>query len=283
MRLQTYILEDYKKIGRGKLISEEEALKMIPKFSDAIKSSLKGNLFLSRYISKFTGKRSSYYYIDPKKGEPRVSASTSNYYTLIMDNSKKWSKYPKRSKSLICSVISGINEIRSSLYLVLPENGAKIGECQNADLWISFPNVDVTMNKWNKGVSFLLNMPNYTDEKIENKLFKRGDFDKSYIDFKKACKKFDNWVKNTTMLSIKEIQSALFVRYHHSVWIRKWKGEPIYEFFDNLLDPQKNEFKLVNIHSLNKNNDEAWTDAKSLMILGQYNSEDFLNKAKKLI
>jgi len=285
MRLKFYLTEsrpNYKNYGRGKTISEEQAFKIIPSFSQSVLSALNDNLYLIRYRLK--GKKHHYYYIDPKKSkEPRKSANTSNHYTLIMDNSKKWSKYPKRSQSVICSIDNTINRIPSSSYLVLPENGAKIGECSSVDLWESFPNVEVSMNEWNTGVSFLLSMPNYTDEEIENKLFTSNNFDNSYNDFKKACKNFDKWVENTTMLSVKEIQDNLIFRYSRSIWIRKWSGEPILKFFDDLLDPKKNDFKLVNIFNLNKYNSEAWTDAKSLMILGAYNPIDFLNKAKELI
>jgi len=286
MRLKFYLTEsgsNYEKYGRGKFISEKQALKIIPNFSQSILSALNDNLFLVRY--RDNSKKGEFYYIDPKKSkEPRVSRNTSNHYTLIMDNSKKWSKYPKRGQSLICSIDNFIKKtIWPSVYLVLPENGAKIGECSDIDLWESFPNVNTPMNEWNIGVGFLLSMPDYTDEEIENKLLISNEYDISYSFFKKSCKDFDKWVKNTTMLSIKEIQDNLILKHSNSTWIRKWSGEPILKFFDDLLDPKKNQFKLVNIFNLNKYGNEAWTDAKSLMILGAYNPVDFLNKAKELI
>ena len=285
MRFKFYLTEaNYKSKGRGKFISEEQALKIAPKFSQAIIAALNENYYLIRY--RESGKKVHFYHIDPKKSkEPRKSANTSNYYTLIMDNSRKWSKYPKRSQSLICSIDKNINNIWAATYLVLPKNGAKIGECSGPDLWVSFPNVGAStpMNDWSIGVSFLLSMPEYTDEEIESKFFRGLDYDSSLNEFKEACKRFDYWVKNTTELTIKEIQNALIFRFSDSIWIRKWKGEPIYKFFDELLDPKKNQFKLVNIFSLSKYNSEAWTDAESLMILGAYNPKSFLEYAKQLI
>ena len=96
MRLIQYINE-YKKVGRGKEISIDDALKLAPQYSQAIIATNSDNSLFVRYRKG----NEPIYYIDPKKGQPRVSKDTSNFYTLIMDNSKRWSKYPKRSQSLI--------------------------------------------------------------------------------------------------------------------------------------------------------------------------------------
>jgi hypothetical protein len=52
-------------------------------------------------IGRYCALLEDYYLIDPKKHDRR-SANTQNYYTYIIDNSKDWEDFPKRSKSLIC-------------------------------------------------------------------------------------------------------------------------------------------------------------------------------------
>lgn len=279
MRLQQYILEDYKKLGRGKEISEEQALKLIPKFSQAIKSIFDGKLGMGRTVWK---KGLEYYLIDPKKSIRR-SANTYNYYTLIIDNSKKWSKYPKRSKSIICRSIKVDPHYMydPENYLVLPKNNSKIGECPADDFWFSFIELGNSMNELSQTLNRLLNFPRYTDEELELNLIDDlpdlKEYDKNYSLFKKACKRFDNWVKNETMFSINEIKKLYFIQ-----WLNNWKGDPILKYLDNILDPKKHDFRLSTIKNIMNKSVEIWTDAECLMI-NEIKVKNFLNKAKKLI
>ena len=276
MRLLNYILEDSKD-GRGKNISEEDALKLIPQYSIALKSIFDGRLSISRNIPKRWLK---FYLIDPKKGKRR-SANTLNYYTFIMDNSKKWSKYPKRSKSVICSSIEFNLRYMDDPenYIVLPKNGAKIGECSSDDLWYSFSKIDVSMDDFSRTLNLLLNYPNYTDEKlIDINKTRLKVYDKSYSMFKKASKNFDNWIKNETELSTKEIKEI-----HFMSWLNDWDGKtPILKYIDDILDPKKNDFKISTIKNIMNINVEVWTDSECLMI-NEVEVENFLEKVKKLI
>lgn len=284
MRLKNYILNefaDYKKVGRGKEITEDQALKLVPNFSQAIKSALAGNSLITRNRNG----NEEFYFIDPKKGEPRRSANTLNYYTLIMDNSKRWSKYPKRSRSII-----GLLEktLYNQDYIVLPKNNAKIVLCSDTDLWYSFPIIRAGMNRWNIVVSYILSLPLYTDEEIDNhQNERRHSYDKNITQFKKACKEFDNWVDNTTMFSIDEIKNNINKKFLTTwiKWFDKWNGEPIFKYFEKTLDPKLNKFKLKNITNLSEENNEVWTDSESLMIKGHDNFKIFLEriKTKKLI
>ncbi len=276
MRLHNYILEyaNYKKIGRGKEISEEQALKLAPKFSQAILSILKGNPYILRYINN----NMNYYLIDPKKGEERKSANTFNYYTLIMDNSKRWSKYPKRSKSIIC-ITENKNKFNSPYYLVLLKNGSILGECSGRDLWVSFKNIKIQMLDWSEQVNKILKMP-YLD-KDKNTY---PQFDKNIITFKKSCENFDKWFKSSPY-NEKYIKYKLRIKSVQSIdWFNDWNGEPIYNYFDKLLDPKTNGFKLKNVFNLSSDDEhEVWSDSESLMIYGYENSLSYIQKAKDLI
>ena len=97
MRLKNYLVEQ---AGRTKNLSLDEAVVIVKK--NCMKAY---NAYKNESSQIFRGIDESSYscgYIDPKKGVRR-SANTTNHYTLIMDNSSKWTKYPKRSQSIICS------------------------------------------------------------------------------------------------------------------------------------------------------------------------------------
>lgn len=65
-----------------------------------------------------------------KKISERKSAYSANYYTLLMNNLPSWSEYPKRTH--ICSNVK--NNFNTSLYRIIPFNGAKVGVCPMDDI-----------------------------------------------------------------------------------------------------------------------------------------------------
>ncbi len=76
--------------------------------------------------------------IDPTAMGTRVSAMGSNYYTLWIDNSVKWKKFPPRSKSLICSTSPNTASTYGHVSVVIPLMNPEIGVCPQGDFWFSF-------------------------------------------------------------------------------------------------------------------------------------------------
>jgi hypothetical protein len=72
--------------------------------------------------------------IDITKSE-RKSQNTSNWYTLIIDNSPKYKDFPKRSQSLICSSNIEIAKAFGPPMAIIPFNSAKIGVVNTPDMW----------------------------------------------------------------------------------------------------------------------------------------------------
>jgi hypothetical protein len=76
--------------------------------------------------------------IDTSKSERR-SENTSNYYTAILDNNPKMAKYPKRSRSLICSMdrhdANAFASGNLGAFAIIPFDDAKIGAVNEADMW----------------------------------------------------------------------------------------------------------------------------------------------------
>jgi hypothetical protein len=67
----------------------------------------------------------------------RLSQNTRNYYTLVMDNSKNWKDFPKRSESFICATTKSRADSYGKVYLVFPVDGTKIAVCPDSDMWFS--------------------------------------------------------------------------------------------------------------------------------------------------
>jgi len=197
-----------------------------------------------------------YIYTDPSKGT-RVSANVPNYYTLIIDNHPAWKKFPKRGKSVICSTSREYSE-----YILLPEDGSKIGICPTFDIWNSFQKTGIdSLDIWS-----------YDFEAI---LGNRG-FDKSWNSLKKAIgivTKRKNWVANS-------IQRLITNPTVYNDWIREFFNsdkEDFLKYVRGLFDPKENGFKLAKSGDNLPAEKELWTDGKCLLIRsGVY--EEFINK-----
>lgn len=80
-----------------------------------------------------------YLMISPSKSERRSSgAGVKNYYTFILDNSKAWSLYPKRSRSVIGIQSEKYASMYGNIYVMLPFDNANFGSCPKEDLVFSF-------------------------------------------------------------------------------------------------------------------------------------------------
>ena len=75
------------------------------------------------------------YLVTPNPANPRMSANTYNYYTLIINNAHAWKEFPKRE--IICTTNENSAWGFGDVYRVFPQNGAKIGICPRTDIWLS--------------------------------------------------------------------------------------------------------------------------------------------------
>lgn len=278
MRLQNYINE-----SRSKKISEKKLKNIIPDYINNIKIGLKNGISIVRQAKGYTD---LFYILNPKTKKLRRSVSTSNYYTLIIDNSNKWVEYPKRSQSLIC-LTNDINSTSRNLWII-PKDNTRVGQCIKDDIWWSFPNVYKSkksgiqdgMSDFNNSFEVLLNLPFFTDEDIEKyNIYKEKSFDKNFNTLISGCKKFDKWFNNITIFDLKELKNIL-VKTYAMDFMKKWNGEPLYDFINELLDPNKNKFKLVKTNKLSKNR-EVWTDDQCLII--NIDHIDSVDKLKAIV
>ena len=74
--------------------------------------------------------------IDATKATGRVSANTSNWYTMFLDSNPAMHQFPKRSGSLICSTdMHKAENYGDNIFLILPFDNTPIGACGKSDIF----------------------------------------------------------------------------------------------------------------------------------------------------
>lgn len=229
-------------------LKEDEALEVIDK-------NCQDNFGMMQDFGPFVFRgmdsKADYLFFNPKNMN-RKSANTENYYTLLVDNSKQWSKFPKRSKSIICTLDKNTAENYGTCYTVIPfDKNSNFGICQHRDFWYSFQ----------KTVGESLNNLNTV---IKNTL-KDNNCNIQDSDFKILKKELSSIKKVNFGDDVKDYTEKLYDLY------LKNKYTDAYDLFDTCLDPVANnfrygDFKLVQKVAAVVNRFEVWTDTPSILI-----------------
>ncbi len=256
MRYEQFLLQE----GRSNPISQEKAFETIKTKCDQAWQAYQNRKQMFRGISQGM----EYLFIDPKSGKPRKSANTSNYYTLLIDNSPLWKKYPKRSESIICTNSYMYASNYGDVYEIFPYDNSKIGISPERDFWFSFENSLGHGNSMNYFNFWIDKWTAYYDIIMK---------DKNINEFKKTLEKLENELKGDTR--------------HMGVMdkmVNRWriKKESLIDNFNKLLDPKPNHFEVVtNMNDIptkdNHNGQELWTDGKSVMIKSALGAAGGLN------
>lgn len=198
-------------------------------------------------------------YVDPTLIK-RSSRDNQDYYNLILDNAPNWRNYPKRSQSLICTTQKSNAKTYGEVFFVIPFDNPTIGVCPQFDLWWSFPRLKHVGIRNLEDLETFLEHINYLcfgglgsalqlDDSSYNSLVR----DLERINQKKEIlkKKRDEWF----YLSLK----PAFNNYLES-------DKSLLEWLMELLDPDKNGFKIVNDPRNIPLEVEAWTDSKAILV-----------------
>ena len=239
MKFKQYISENGKYGGksRTKSIDKETAIKLI---KDNCKKSYH-TMYNSPYSRKlYRGTRSGgeYGFVDTNTDQPRVSANTLNYMTLLMDNLPSWKEYPKRSKSIICSTSNTSSLGYGVSYNVIPYDNAIIGVCKYYDVWESFSGLGHnTVWDFNRALSSM-----FDREKINVD-------DRSYdslVDGLIKLSKISDTTKQSNLVS-------LIIN-----------SDDVMKHLDKILDPKRNGFKMG--YKGLDDDVEAWIQGKCILI-----------------
>lgn len=243
--------------SRLKSISEKDAIELIQK---NCQKALKADR-----IWRGTNFSNDYAYGNSEKATKiRLSKNTNNYYTLVMDNHPSWKKYPKRSKSFICSTsLMMAGGFGTNIFFALPYDNTKIGVCPSDDIWGAF---DLPVKIFN-----------YLISKTALDINIQGVSSLMETDYKHLLKSLvivgnawriepDKWKK-------------LFPfdddRYHIiDKFINQKKS--LDKYFIDFLDPNKNKFSLKNIGDSLPNNKEVWFSGEAIFV--DYRINDDIKK-----
>lgn len=248
--------DDYKK-ARSTPITNEEVIELLKTdYSEAWENHKKG-------ITIFRGTQSDHNALitDPSIGT-RVSANTRNYYTAVIDNSPRWKKFPKRSKSVICTTDKNYAGNYGEQYVVFPINGSKIGVCSKEDFWESFPIIRRRFTELPIGTN--LNSLNRVIASLMNLADPHGTTDvKTIATLKKKFVLIDEYLNNKKYLENEDINQEFIDLTLDAL---SYKGK-IEDSIEGLLDPDLNNMQLVSVKDFNfKGKHEVWTDGKCLLI-----------------
>jgi len=240
MRLKTFINEN-----RSEHISYSVAQHYIERHCKKALSSI------TRYPI-YRGNRhidGEYFLTNPKNfGERKSPFADENYYNLLLSNLPAWSQYPKRNKSVICTTDyeNASNRGRGIAHYVLPVDGAKIGVCPRDDIWDGFRDA---FEGW-----YDLSDLNDTIYSLfrDNGIFrKRSQVD--FSSFVKDCLELDK---------IKNLDPD-----DYNIFSEYIEGDiPFIKYLNDILDPEKNGFKLVNVGENMGGDNEVWTDSPCILI-----------------
>lgn len=243
MRLVEYMSE-----RRGNDIPREHAIELV---SRQYKEAYNAPVAIFRGVGGY----GDYVYIDPSKSkQPRVSANTANYYTLIIDNSPKWKKYPKRSKSLICSTDESYANDFGNTYRVYPINGSNIGVCPHRDIWEA---------GHYKEYNFA-DIAGYINETIRTDAIKKDDADEDWETMNRVFKLVDK--KKDKIL---EFMEKYYESYNSTMkFFRDYldSGYTFMEYIEWILDPKLCGFQLVKTGMSIPGKREVWTDAPCVLV-----------------
>ncbi len=200
--------------------------------------------------------------IDPAPHKERKSSyAQTNYYTLIINNSFPWRRYPKRELS--CTTSSTKAAGYGDVYLVIPYDGIKWGVCPDKDIFFSFGRLQkeagfesidrfmsVIRSFFREYLNSVPSENDFTDfkfhlEKLGDKLAEIGFFEDSYSDMLKDG--FENlW---------EPYQDSKFYEYNE-----------FDQFVFDLVDPEKNDFEMQETWNGAPDNREVWTDGPCLLV-----------------
>lgn len=215
----------------------------------------------------------------------RTSENTNNYYTLIIDNSSRWSEYPERSRSIVCSTDKSkadryVPFEGGTVYRVVSDPSAKFGVCPQEDIFYSFPKLlkkfgFTSMNQFNLTLSSLYDLtvggskeiPENDWENFKREINKIGEsetFEKIYNHTMERG--FEHRYPDSEVSNFYEFANLFFPNYNSMI-----------EMLEDLMDPKDNGFEVKTFKELgNLSEKEVWTSSSSLLI--DVNYRDLIRK-----
>lgn len=210
----------------------------------------------------------------------RVSLNNSyNYYNRLLSNIlNSWKHYPKRNQSFICtSSYEYAAHWSDVVNLVLPINGTKLGICPKWDMWRSFTeHSDIErMLYFNIDISKFFSIINDTLADVHDYIFKYEDNKEVYRYIVKTESNIKKLTENKVNDLIEYFHADMYNANIFEYIIRSVYNdtETIISCLDDILNPEKNEFRTEFIESysipINKQK-ELWFSNEAIFIRIDY-------------
>jgi len=224
--------------------------------------------------------------VNPKASKRTSVGDSGNHYTLLLDNIKSWSDFPKRSKSLICAMSREIASGFGTPYVIIPFDGAEFAVAPRHDIWYSFQNGLSRVFDLDKPYANLPDMNKSLDilyHLIENESIKNisGVNDKGWSSFARSLERINNNID----FILRRVSKIDEPRAEHHIAEKigekiKEGSASLLELLSEALDPGSNGFVRKEYgrgFKTRKKNMEIWTESKCLMVRGDlYN--DFIKE-----
>ena len=215
---------------------------------------------------------------NPGIAEPRKSANTLNYYTLICDNSPQWAAYPKRSESFICSNSKWTASSYGEVYVAFPIDGTIIGQCPDSDMWFSFKLPDrMSLEDFANEINNILLLahrlenPSPVNKKVKFEYnIRKLTFDHNVNEFKDALNKAQQTFLTTKFTSqVLKYNPMLGDMIKANIMSQK---DGLWNLFSQWLDPAKNGFSRYPIeqYEIKRMNKELWFSAPAVFVKEHY-------------
>lgn len=257
MKLQEYIEESekYSDAKRSKKLTAKQAYDLVQK--KCKKFFTKMEKMQVPFVYRGRASSDEFTLSDPTKGLLRQSAHTYNYMTLMMDNLPSWKKYPKRSKSLVCSTEFKTATFYGNVYYVIPFDNYKIGICPSTDIWFSFsdPLGGNYVSGFNNRIFTLIDM--YGKGKDPS--------NPTWGGFTSALKEGVKYLLENKKHLDQFLTNASKYQVLHDFFTKEiYKNPDIIQYFNKEFSPEKNAFKnkLENRHTPR----EVWIEAPCVLI-----------------
>jgi hypothetical protein len=228
-----------------------------------------------------------------KKSDRFTDGVESRHHTLLMDNLPSWSKFPKRSQSVIGLTSADQRVIFGShRYLIIPFDGAKFGVAPSSDLWGC--KVDVTNYRpLRTDPTFSFN-DFFSEMMVMNKV-SDNSYSEMMSDLQELYKEFESLLVYSPVEKSQSSKSTdwlihlipLFKKFHES------KFESVEDGFNHFFSPDRfrgtdlddlEGFHVMNWSYLTNldrwHSYEFWTDSECLLYyIGKTDKEDDTQEA----
>ncbi len=205
------------------------------------------------------------------KSHKRHSANTENYYTEIMDNSKYWIGYPKRSTSIVGSTSKEKAKNYGTVYHIIPiHENSDIGIAPQSDIWGSFDYALKNLDKlFKEDMAVPTATPDFKHLAGLNNFLKTKFNLSNTADYSEMKKRVMLNDKSFSLLDRESTWNNSRYDYNKKELLsiqNKWGS--FLNYIEYLLSPKWNNFELLKYNSsvvLPKDR-EVWTDSECLLI-----------------